>query len=86
MENPELPPEVFLNMVSKGALTPGEDDKSFEINFYIVNKHFSSYMNTMVERSLNDIERWAYLEGYMYYTVLEDGQLQWRPTNRRFNK
>ena len=81
----DLPKAIFEAMVDRGALIPGSDDRSFEINFYIVQKEFPSYLELVVENSLNDIERWAYLEGYMAFKVLENGLLEWHVTNRRFN-
>lgn len=75
----ELPKPIFLAMIDRKALTPGKDDKSFDINFYVVAKEFPSYLEFMVRSSLNEIEEWAYVEGYMAYEVLSDGRLLWKP-------
>ncbi len=80
----ELPKPVFLKMIETGALTPGKDDKSFDVDFAVVQKHFPSYLEFMVRHSLNQAEEWAYVQGYMTYEVLPSGLLAWKPTGKRF--
>lgn len=78
----ELPKPVFLAMIESGALTPGKDDKSFNINFAVIRDRFPSYLEFMVKSGLNDLEEWAYVEGYMAYEVLSNGLLQWKPVGK----
>jgi hypothetical protein len=71
-------------MLNRGALKPGKDAESFDINFRIVADEFPSYLAHMVEHSLNETELWAFANGYMAYTIMPDGTLEWRPTKKRF--
>lgn len=71
-------------MVTRGALTPGKDDKSFDINFKVVEKEFPSYLEFLVTESLNEVEQIAYKEGYVAYIVLDNGLLQWHLTGKRY--
>lgn len=75
---------VFLSMIRRGALIPGKDE-IFIIDFKIVEKEFPSYLEFMVKSSLNNIELWAYTEGYMMYTVLDNGLLKWNLTGKKFD-
>ena len=79
-----LPKEIFLSMIKRQAMTPGKDDKSFNINFSIVEKEFPSYLEFLVRSSLNPIELWAYDNGYMAYIIMSNGLLEWRTTGKPF--
>jgi len=67
-------------MIERGALVPGKDDKSFDVNFFIVQKEFPFYLEFFVRSSLNELELWAYDNGYMAYDVLPNGLLSWKPS------
>lgn len=74
--------KILLAMVRQRALTPGKDDKTFVINFKIVQQQFPSYLEFLVKSSLNTLEQWAYTNGYMAYIVRDDGMLEWRATGK----
>jgi hypothetical protein len=78
----EIPKNIFLAMVSRRALVPGQDDKTFGVNYYIVEKEFPSYLEPLIRSNLNSVELWAYDNGYMTYVVLDDGLLEWRLTGK----
>jgi hypothetical protein len=80
----DLPRPVFLSMIESGALTPGKDDKSFNINFAIIRDKFPSYLELMIRSSLNEIEEWAYVEGYIMYEILPNGLLAWKPIKKDY--
>jgi hypothetical protein len=82
----ELPKPVFLAMLKTGALIPGKDDKSFDINFAVIANNFPSYLEFMVRSSLNELEQWAYVEGYMAYEILPNGLLKWKPVGKIYRK
>lgn len=81
----ELPRNIFFAMLERGAMSPGKDDQTFNINFAIVAREFPSYLDFMVCSSLNPVEKVAYVEGYMAYEILPNGMLRWSPTNKRLN-
>jgi hypothetical protein len=72
-------------MLERGAMSPGKDDKTFNINFAIIEKEFPSYLEFMVRSSLNPVEEVAYVEGYMAYEILPSGMLAWFPTGKLLN-
>lgn len=80
-----IPKNIFLAMVEQGALTPGRDDRTFNVNFKIVKDQFPSYLEFLVTGTLNTVELAAYRSGYMAYIVLDNGLLEWRPTGKRYN-
>ena len=69
-------------MLERGALTPGKDDNSFDINFAVVEREFPSYLEFMVRSSLNPVEDVAYVQGFMIYEILANGLLKWSPTGK----
>lgn len=71
-------------MVKRGALTPGKDAESFDINFKVVEQEFPSYLEFLVTESLNEVEKAAYKQGYFAYIVLDNGMLQWHLTGKRY--
>lgn len=71
-------------MVRQNALIPGKDDRTFDINFKIVQKEFPSYLEFLVTNSLNEVEKAAYEDGYFMYTVLDNGLIQWHLTGKRY--
>jgi hypothetical protein len=81
-----IPDDVFLSMVRHRAMIPGKDDKTFIINFKIVEKEFPAYLEFLVKESLNIIELAAYIEGYMTYSVLDNGMLRWEWTGKPLSK
>lgn len=82
----ELPSNIFFAMVKRGALSPGKDDRSFDIDFAVVAKEFPSYLEFMVRSSLNAVEEWAYTQGYMAYEILPNGLLKWKPVGKIYRK
>jgi hypothetical protein len=81
-----IPKDIFLAMLDRGAMTPGKDDSSFDINFAIVSKEFPSYLEFLVRSSLSSLEQWAYTEGYMAFSVMPDGRLLWKPTGKLYKE
>jgi hypothetical protein len=82
-----IDPDTFFEMIETGALIPQNDASftTYDVNFAAVSEKFPQYLEHIVLNSLNEIERWAYLEGYMTYTVREDGLLEWSPTGKQFD-
>jgi hypothetical protein len=81
----ELPSNIFFAMLKTGAMTPGKNDRTFNINFAIVEKEFPSYLEFLVRSSLNSVEEVAYVEGYMAYEILSNGLLKWSTTRKLLN-
>ncbi len=78
-----IPSNIFFAMRDSGALMPGKDYMSFDVNFAIVAEQFPEYLEHVVCGTLNELERKAYEQGYMAYKVLPNGLLQWHVTSKR---
>lgn len=78
-----IPSNIFFAMRKAGALLPGKDYMSFDINFAIVAEQFPEYLEHVVRHTLNELEQKAYEQGYMTYKVRQDGMLEWHVTNKR---
>lgn len=83
--NKPFPDNIFYAMLDSGALIPGSDHQTFGINFAIVASQFPSYLVYTVKLTLSEFEEQMYLEGYMTFTVLPDGMLEWKPTGKQFS-
>lgn len=79
-----IPDTILLAMIRQKALTPGRDDRTFDVNYKIVQDQFPSYLEFLVASNLNEVEKAAYEQGYMMYTVLDNGMLQWHLTGKRY--
>lgn len=69
-------------MVDRKAVTPHSDHQTFDVNFYIVQQEFPNHLHDVVLMTLNETEQWAYLNGYMAFTVLSNGLLSWKSTGK----
>jgi hypothetical protein len=77
-----IPKNIFLAMIRQHAMTPGKNDRTFSVNYKIVQQQFPAYLEFLVKNNLNQFELWFYENGYIAYTVLDNGLLQWRRTGK----
>jgi hypothetical protein len=54
----------------------------FDIDFKLVEEHFPQFVEEMVLINIGDFDRELYEIGYIAYTILPDGTLQWKPTKK----
>jgi hypothetical protein len=78
--------KVIEAMRQRGILTIKYLDKDgnahFDIDFKKAEEHFPQFIEEMVLLNLGDYDREVYELGYMAYTILPDGTLQWKPTQK----
>lgn len=82
-----ISPDHLLKMLAVKALSNFreiDDNLLFDVNFFIVYTQFPQYLEELVLFNLNPFEREVYKQGYMYYTILPNGRLLWKPTAKRF--
>ena len=77
-----LPDEVALKMIERGALYPINDHQTFGINYYIVAIEFGDWLEYLVLQNLTSFEKDMYFQGIMAFIVREDGDLEWSPTGK----
>lgn len=73
---------VFMEMIQRGAFVETDDPARFHVNYFILHKYFPDYVEECVLNNLNELEQWAYLNDYMAYTILSNGMLEWKRTNK----
>lgn len=82
--------QILFRMIESGALVlKGESkDSPFLINFAIMEERYPQYLEYFIEQSLNVIEQSMWRNGFIHYTILDNGMLQWHvtPLGRRAAK
>lgn len=80
-----IPENIIRAMRMQKAISGKSFEKDglhFTIDFKVIESTFPVFMNEMVQQSLGEVDRSLYDEGYIAYTVLKDGRLQWKPTRK----
>lgn len=80
----DLPSDVALKMIERGALYPLADHQTFGINFRIVADEFDDWLEDLVLLNLNEFERKMYLDGYVAFLITDNGLLEWKSTGKQF--
>lgn len=73
-------------MRKRGVLSIKYVDKDgaahFDIDFKLAEEYFPQLVEELVLQNLGAYDREVYDLGYMAYTILPDGTLQWKPTKK----
>jgi hypothetical protein len=54
----------------------------FNIDFNKAEKYFPQFIEQLILMNLGAFDREVYTMGFMAYTILPDGRLQWKPTKK----
>jgi hypothetical protein len=78
--------KVIEAMRKKGVLTikyiDAQGAAHFDIDFKKAEEYFPQFVEEMVLLNIGDFDRELYEIGYIAYTILLDGTLQWKPTKK----
>jgi hypothetical protein len=78
--------KVIEAMRKKGILTIKYVDNAgnahFDVDFKKAEEYFPQFVEELVLLNLGAYDREVYELGYMAYTVLPDGTLHWKPTQK----
>lgn len=78
--------KVIEAMRKKGILTikyvDADGAAHFDVDFKKAEEYFPQFIEELVLFNLGDYDREIYELGFMAYSILPDGTLQWKPTQK----